>query len=210
MAAMAAGDEHAGSEVLRGLARHLNCLNEDNKSTRKRALEIIKRETIDKGLSSSVLQEIFSALLKPLLKCLSDPMERCRETAIVTITEFLRCVPKPEEALPYLMPCLAQRLGEKEIVEPAEELRLSAVEMLILTLEVCGKHVASYLNEMINILQRTIVDPFPDVKRESCKCTVKLATCVPGSWIIFVGGLLPWFRGVFRLCTVLPSGLPDC
>ncbi|XP_019113559.2 dynein assembly factor 5, axonemal [Larimichthys crocea] len=179
MAAMAAGDEHAASEVLRGLARHLNCLNEDNKSTRKRALELIKRETVDKGLSSGVLQEVFSALLKPLLKCLSDPMERCRETAITVITEFIRCVPKPEESLPYLMPCLAQRLGEKEILEPAEELRLSAVEMLTLSVEVCGKHLAPYLNEMMNILQRTIGDPFPDVKRESCKCAVKFAKCVP-------------------------------
>ncbi|XP_040918833.1 dynein assembly factor 5, axonemal-like [Toxotes jaculatrix] len=179
MAAMATGDEHAASEVLRGLARHLNCLNEDNKATRKRALEQIKKETVDKGLSSSVLQEVFSVLLKPLLRCLSDPMERCRETAIAVITEFIRCVPKPEESLPYLMPCLAQRLGEKEILEPAEELRLLAVEMLSLTMEVCGKHLAPYLNEMINILQRTIVDPFPDVKRESCSCTVKFSKCVP-------------------------------
>ncbi|XP_068575096.1 dynein axonemal assembly factor 5-like isoform X1 [Cebidichthys violaceus] len=179
MAAMAAGDEHAASEVLRGLARHLNCLNEDNKATRKKALELIKRETVDKGHPSCVLQEVFSALLKPLLKCLSDPMERCRETAITIITQFIRCVPKPEESLPYLMPCLAQRLGEKELPEPAEELRLSAVELLTLTVEVCGKHLAAYLTEVINILQRTIVDPFPDVRRESCKCTINFAKCVP-------------------------------
>ncbi|XP_072225810.1 dynein axonemal assembly factor 5-like [Leuresthes tenuis] len=179
MAATAAGDEHAASEVLKGLARHLNCLNEDNKATRKRALELIKKETIDKGLSSSVLQEVFSVLLKPLLKCLSDPMERCRETTIVMLTEFIRCVPKPEESLPYLMPCLAQRFGEKEIVEPAEELRLLAMEMLSLTVEVCGKRLAPYLSEMIRILQRTVVDPFPDVKRESCKCTIDFAKSVP-------------------------------
>ncbi|CAJ1075034.1 dynein assembly factor 5%2C axonemal [Xyrichtys novacula] len=176
---MAAGDEHAASEVLRGLTRQLNCLNEDNKATRKRALEVIKRETVDRGLSSSALQEVFSALLKPLLKCLSDPMERCRETAITTLSDFIRCVPEPEESLPYLMPCLAQRLGEKDILEPAEELRLSAVEMLTLTLEVCGKHLGPYLNDMINILQRTIIDPFPDVRRESCKCTVSLAKSLP-------------------------------
>lgn len=180
MATMAAGDEHAAPEVLRGLARHLNCLNEDNKATRKRALELIKRDTVDRGLSSSVLQEVFSALLKPLLKCLSDPMERCRETAITMITEFIRCVPKPEESLPYLMPCLAHRLGEKELLEPAEELRLAAVEMLTLAVEVCGKHLAPYLTEMMHILQRTVVDPFPDVRRESCKCTIDFAKCVPG------------------------------
>ncbi|XP_068192211.1 dynein axonemal assembly factor 5-like isoform X2 [Antennarius striatus] len=176
---MAAGDEHAASEVLSGLARHLNCLNEDNKSTRKRALEAIKTATIDQGLSSGVLQELLSALLKPLLKCLSDPMERCRETALTTLTEFIRCVPRPEESLPYLMPCLVRRLGTKEISEPAEELRLSAVEMLALTLEVCGRHLAPYLDEMMIILQKTIVDPFPDVRRESCRFTVALAKCLP-------------------------------
>ncbi|XP_069558910.1 dynein axonemal assembly factor 5-like isoform X2 [Brachyistius frenatus] len=95
------------------------------------------------------------------------------------ITEFIRCVPKPEESLPYLMPCLAQRFGEKEILEPTEELRLSAVEMLTLTVEVCGKHLAPYLNEMISILQTGIVDPFPDVKRESCRCALNFAKCVP-------------------------------
>uniref|UniRef100_A0AAV2KEH3 Dynein axonemal assembly factor 5 n=1 Tax=Knipowitschia caucasica TaxID=637954 RepID=A0AAV2KEH3_KNICA len=77
------------------------------------------------------------------------------------------------------MPCLAQRFGDKDILEPSEELRLSTLEMLSLTVEVCGKHMAPYLNEMMNILQRSIVDPFPDVKRESCKCTTRFAKCVP-------------------------------
>lgn len=185
MAAMAAGDDHAPSEILRGLTRHLNCLNEDNRTARKKTLETIKKETIDKNLSSDVLQEIFSILLKPLLKCLSDPMDRCRETAIATVTEFIRCVPKPEQSLPYLMPCLAQRFGDKDILEPSEEIRLLAMEMLNLTLDVCGKHFAPYLNEMMNILQRTIVDPCPDVKRESCKSVVKFAMSVPGWWKLF-------------------------
>ncbi|XP_022051018.2 dynein axonemal assembly factor 5 isoform X2 [Acanthochromis polyacanthus] len=176
---MAAGDEHAASEVLRGVARHLNCLNEDNKATRRRALELIRRETLDRLLSSEVQQEVFSALLQPLLRCLSDPMERCRETSIAMLTEFIRSVPRPQEALPYLMPCLAQRFGEKEILEPAEELRLSAVEMLTLTVEVCGKNLAPFLSEMIRVLQRSILDPFPDVKRESCRCTVEFAKSVP-------------------------------
>ncbi|XP_061701103.1 dynein axonemal assembly factor 5 [Syngnathoides biaculeatus] len=179
MASAASREERVSSEILRGLARHLNCLGEDEKSTRKRALESIKKETVDKKLSGVVLQELFSALLKPLLKCVSDPMERCREIALLLISEFIRCVPEPHECLPYLMPSLAQRFGEQELLEPAEELRLSAMQMLTLTVEVCGKQLAPYLNEMINILQRTVVDPFPDVKRESCKCTVTFAKCIP-------------------------------
>ncbi|KAK5856297.1 hypothetical protein PBY51_007905 [Eleginops maclovinus] len=105
-------------------------------------------------------------------------------------TEFIRCIPKPEESLPYLMPCLAQRLGEKEIMEPAEELRLLAVEMLTLTVDVCGKHLAPYLTEIINILQRTVVDPFPDVRRESCKCTINVAKSMPEHFHMHAENLL--------------------
>lgn len=180
---MAAGDDRgaAAAEVLRGLSRHLNCLNEDNKSTRRRALEAIRRETVGKDLPGSELQEVFAGLLKVLLKSLADPAESCRETAIQTLGDFVRCVPRPEESLPYLMPCLAQRLGSKDMLEPAEELRLSMVELLVLTVELCGRHLAPYLDDMIRILQKTIIDPFPDVKRESCKCTISFARCVPGT-----------------------------
>lgn len=163
-------------EVPKELARHLNCLKRYSKSAGWRSLDAVMEKSVDKSVSSGDLREVFSALLK----CLSDPTDRCRETALMAITEIIRCVPQPEERLPYLMPCLAQRFGGKEILEPAEEIRLSAVEMLTVTLEVCGKHSAPYLNDVMNILQKTIVDPFPDVKRESCKCAVTLAKTLPG------------------------------
>nr|XP_006637054.1 PREDICTED: dynein assembly factor 5, axonemal [Lepisosteus oculatus] len=176
---MAAGDERAAAEVMQTIARHLNCLNEANKHTRKRALESIRAETFDKRLSSGVLQEVFDCLLKPLLKCLSDPAERCRECAVSMIGDFIKCVPKPEESLPYLIPAVAQRLGGCEILEPSEELRLSLLEVLTLTVEVCGRRLAPYLDDVVRILQKTIVDPFPEVKKESCKCTVSFARAVP-------------------------------
>lgn len=177
-----ASDDRAAPDVLKSLARHLNCLNDDNKSARKRALEAVKRDTIEQRLSSGALQELFAGLLKTLLKCLSDPAETCRDSSIQIITGFIRSVPKPEDSLPYLMPALAQRLGGKEILEPAEELRLALVEMLSLVVEVCGRQLAPYLDDMMKILQRTITDPFPEVKKESCKCTISFAQCVPGKW----------------------------
>ncbi|XP_058270319.1 dynein axonemal assembly factor 5-like [Hemibagrus wyckioides] len=176
---MATEEQRAAAEIVRSLARHLNCLNGDEKFTRKRALEGIKKETIEKGLSNTVLQEVFASLLNSLLRCLSDPMERCRELSIQTIRDFIRCVSNPESSLPYIMPCLVQRLGGNEIVEPAEELRLSMVEVLSLIVEVCERHLAPYLDDMIKILQKTITDPFPEVIKESCKCTILFARSVP-------------------------------
>ncbi|XP_017311966.1 dynein axonemal assembly factor 5 isoform X2 [Ictalurus punctatus] len=176
---MAVEEKRAATEIIRSLAPHLNCLNGCEKRTRKRALDDIKKETIEKGLSSTVLQEVFACLLKSLLRCLSDPSERCREVSIQIIGDFIRCVSNPESSLPYIMPSLAQRICGKETVEPAEELRLSMMEVLSLIVEVCGRHLAPYLDDMIKILQKTITDPFPDVIKESCKCTVHFARIVP-------------------------------
>ncbi|XP_063790584.1 dynein axonemal assembly factor 5 isoform X2 [Pseudophryne corroboree] len=175
----AGGEQRAASEVSQALARHLNCLSDDNKSTRKRALVAIQQEAEDKRLSSGVLQEVFRELLKPLLRCLADPMERCRELAVQILTYCVTNVPRPEEALSYLVPAITQRLGNPEIVEPSEELRLALTELLSLLVEVCGKKLGPYLDEMVRILQRTIIDPFPDVKRESSKCAVNYARSIP-------------------------------
>lgn len=181
---MATEEERAAAEIMRSLTRHVNCLNGDEKAARKRALESIKKETIEKGLSSTVLQEVFARLLKSLVTCLSDPMERCREVAIQIIGDFIKCVSKPESALPYIMPCLAQRLVGKEM-EPAEELRLSMVEVLSLIVEVCGRHLVLYIEDMIKILQKTITDPFPEVIKESCKCLIHFARSVPGESLAY-------------------------
>lgn len=188
---MATDEERvAATEIVRSLAQHLSCLNGDEKSKRKRALDNIKKETTEKGLSSTVLQEVFACLVKPLLRCLSDPMEICREVAIQIIGDFIKCVSTPESSLPYIMPSLAQRLGGKEIVEPTEELRLSLVEALSLIVEVCGRHLAPYLGDMVEILQKTITDPFPDVIKESCKCLIHFARSVPGEfWHIHISSL---------------------
>lgn len=182
---MATNEELAvAAEINRSLTLHLNCLNEDKKSSRKRALENIRKETIEKGLSSTVLQEVFASLLKSLLRCLSDSMERCREVAIQIIGDFIKCVSKPESSLPYIMPALAQRLGGKER-EPVEELRLSMMKVLSLIVELCERHLAPYLGDMMQILQKTVADPFPDVIKESCKCLIHFARSVPGeSWHI--------------------------
>lgn len=175
----AEGEQRAASEVSQALARHLNCLNDDNKNTRRRALAAIQKEVEDKRLSSGALQEVFGELLRPLLRCLADPMEKCREVSIQIITYCVTNVPRPEESLPYLIPTISQRLGHQEITEPSEELRLGLSQLLTLLVEVCGRKLGPYLDEMVRILQRTIVDPFPEVKKESCRCAANYARAIP-------------------------------
>ncbi|XP_062607964.1 dynein axonemal assembly factor 5-like [Saccostrea cucullata] len=177
---MACVDQNSNA-VLQGIARHINCLGEENRNTRKKALEGIKKETLLRkpALEASELQLVFSEVAKPLLKVFSDPVEKCRELSIGIFREFTNKVEKADESLPYVMPVLVQRLGQQEITEPSEEIRLMLSEFLTQIVEFSGKKLSVYLDDIIRILQRTIIDPFPDVKKESCRCTSKVAKTIP-------------------------------
>ena len=59
------------------------------------------------------------------------------------------------------------RLGTPEITEPSEELRLMLVTLLTSLVQLCRSKMAPYLGDMVAILQRTIIDPYPEVKKVS-------------------------------------------
>ncbi|XP_077979793.1 dynein axonemal assembly factor 5-like [Glandiceps talaboti] len=169
------------TEILQGIARQINCLSDDNRTTRRRAVDGIRKAILGKQppVEKDVLQEVLNHIVKSILKSFSDPVEKCRELSITFISDCIPQINNIEDILPYLMPTLVQRLGGKEIVENAEELRLSMIEMLAIIIDVSKKKIGPYMDDLIQILQRTIVDPYPEVKKESCKCTSALAKSVP-------------------------------
>ena len=68
-------------------------------------------------------------------------------------------------ALAYVMPVLITRLGQQDITEPSEELRLQMMIMLTSFTDLCGSKMSPYLNDIVAILQRTLVDPYHEVKK---------------------------------------------
>lgn len=167
-------------DIRRGIQRHVNCLSDPSKIVRKRGLIDIKKETISRKLGGTILQDIATDVLKPTLKCFSDPSEVNRELSVKLVIEYFLVIPQPEATLPYILPNLVQRLGQEEILEPSEELRhLIVEELLSLTVELCGKKIAAFLDEMILILKRTIADPYGEVKKASCKVASALARSIP-------------------------------
>lgn len=84
--------------------------------------------------------------------------------------------------LPYIIPTVDQRLGQPELVEPCEELRLYVVEMLCSVTEICGEKLGVYMDDMIKILQRTLVDPFHDVRKVREMFTCNFLRDLGQSW----------------------------
>lgn len=169
------------NDVLQTIARHINCLSEENRNTRKRALEGIRKEVILKKppLEPNVVQEILAEILKPLLKTLSDPVEKCRNLAVDILSNAVKSTSKPDELLSYIIPVLVQRLGQQDVVETSEEVRLQLVVFLHELVHLCKKQTGPYVDDIVKILQRTVVDQYPDVKKESCRCVATYARTVP-------------------------------
>ena len=95
-------------------------------------------------------------------------------------SRFAKQVTDLSQFLPYIIPVVVQRLGQPELVESCEELRLYMVEMLRSVTEIAGEKVGVYIDDMIKILQRTLVDPFHDVRKViSRMLNVRLYNHVP-------------------------------
>ena len=173
-------DEETTESVRKQIQRHVNCLSDDGKFTRKKGLIDLRKDTITRQLGGTLLQDIAMDVLKPTLKCLSDSSEKNRELATVFISDYISVIPGPDQTLPYIIPALVQRLAQKEIIEPSEELRLQLLnDILYPCVEYSGKKIAGYLDELIQILKKTILDPFAEVKKASCKLACKVSRTIP-------------------------------
>ncbi|XP_063717180.1 dynein axonemal assembly factor 5-like [Symsagittifera roscoffensis] len=171
----------SASEVLKSLARPLNTLGAENKVQRRKALEHIRAETIARNipLEKDQLQAIGLELHRKVLVCLSDESEKCRELSLDILKDLIVMCPNPLVLLPAFMPMFVDRLGQVELVEESEEIRLSLVQTLCVIIDLAQQGVAQFLNDYIKVLQQTIKDGFAEVKKESCKCASKLAKTIP-------------------------------
>jgi dynein assembly factor 5 len=163
--------------------RNIVLLSDSNKITRQKALQSLCNDlktslSIDDNDDRSNPP---SNIIESVLKILSDPAEKNRDLALtyisMHITQYCTDETSIDKALSSLIPALVQRLGANDIIEPSEEIRLKSVSILF---EICriypnGNKLGLYLNEWIIILKRTIIDPYPEVRKLSCELASKLA-----------------------------------
>merc|ERR1719409_1839501 len=86
--------EGTHTQLLQTHQRDINCLADDNRQTRQRALK--KLATIPTGgHTTDVVGGVWEhGLRTPLLKLFSDPVEKNRETAVSLMVELIPALPK--------------------------------------------------------------------------------------------------------------------
>uniref|UniRef100_A0A670YBA6 Dynein axonemal assembly factor 5 n=1 Tax=Pseudonaja textilis TaxID=8673 RepID=A0A670YBA6_PSETE len=171
----------SATELGQAVSRLLPGLQEESRAARLRALGAL-RALMTEGPPPAVREVFGPALLRPLTRCLAgDPAERCRELALELLRLGLGQGAHPSEALPVLMPALAQRLGLPQGPgEACEELRLGLLQLLTELLRRCDRRaLAPFLPEAVGILRAALLDPFPPAKREGCQAAAAAAYALP-------------------------------
>jgi dynein assembly factor 5, axonemal len=162
------------------LNRTVILLSDPNKITRQKALQALCNELKSSPMTSNDdthCTRSMSHIVESVLKIFADPAEKNRDLALTYVSMYIAQYGTDktsfDQCLTAIMPVLVQRLGAIDIVEPSEEIRLKSVTLLV---DLCrGDRLALFLNEWINILKHTIVDPYPDVRKLSCELASKLA-----------------------------------
>ena len=168
------------SEFNRSVQRHFNCLSDDNRNVRRKALMAIENELVKHHLTSENFEIVFiEILLNQLLKSSVDSVEKNREISLKLIEDSLFKLSQPEKILGVTISALVKRLGQQEILEPSEEIRLQSVNLLYNLIDVCSKNISPFVGEIIKILQQTLLDSYPEVKKSSCSCASLLAKSCP-------------------------------
>eukprot|EP01047_Picozoa_sp_COSAG01_P078181 COSAG01_NODE_14349_length_1465_cov_2.313939_1_plen_441_part_10 len=135
---------------------------------------------------------------QPLTRLLSDPVEKCRELSAETIAAVVKALGELAEggaggagagAMTALFDsCLrvmSRRLGQKEVEEPAEEIRLWLVKLLRAFVDSPGLGaeeggaLAESLGTVCTVLGKMAADPFPDMKKECALLTLSLVARLP-------------------------------
>ncbi|XP_011313706.1 dynein assembly factor 5, axonemal isoform X2 [Fopius arisanus] len=162
-----------------GLSEICLSLQSDEKKKRLKALEKFENIVSSRDWSKSELLEIWQIMSKHLAKSLTDNAESCRNLSIEITKILLSSLPGLGKNIIYLMPVLVRRLGSQEMIETSEEVRLNCVVLLRVIIKKYEEHLPVYIDDIMVILAKTVIDNYPKIKSESCEAISELARSIP-------------------------------
>lgn len=161
------------------LNKYCNELCSEDKKQRKRALECIKKEIYSLERNDETLSGLYERIQKNIIRCFKDNSEAVRESAVLFVTDMVKLLPAKEHYVQSIMPVVTERLSGGVVLENSEEVKLCCILLLQVIVSKYKNCLFEYLNDFINILSKTIFDPYPKVKKESCDCAAELAKSLP-------------------------------
>ncbi|GAB1864932.1 HEAT repeat-containing protein 2 [Camponotus japonicus] len=163
------------------LSKIIVSLQADEKNRRRQALEEIMKNISREEMSSRLddLVKIWENIDRFLVRILNDNTETCRDLTVGILKIFLEALPPNDKHIIYVIPIMSRRLGAQEQLEPSEEVRLKCVSLLRMIIAKYKDLLVPYIQDVTGILARTVMDNYPNVKKESCRCISEYAKTLP-------------------------------
>eukprot|EP00297_Palpitomonas_bilix_P000224 CAMPEP_0113901314 /NCGR_PEP_ID=MMETSP0780_2-20120614/21180_1 /TAXON_ID=652834 /ORGANISM="Palpitomonas bilix" /LENGTH=867 /DNA_ID=CAMNT_0000893903 /DNA_START=96 /DNA_END=2699 /DNA_ORIENTATION=- /assembly_acc=CAM_ASM_000599 len=182
-------DSQAEVEALvQALQRDFNCAVDPDRSLRKSAVQKITKRLLGSGRepapSSAAVQAVIEGpFLKPLQHLLGDSVEKCRDVTANFLYEVLPTLPHPSAVIADLLPSIVARIGVKPSPEESEELRLLMLKVVDLFVTTSPSAIAPHLDKVVDILTKTAVDSYPEIKKETARCVINVRTKLPDVFV---------------------------
>uniref|UniRef100_A0A182PE14 TOG domain-containing protein n=1 Tax=Anopheles epiroticus TaxID=199890 RepID=A0A182PE14_9DIPT len=153
---------------------------------RQRALKKFLSDMTSSNNATEVWSRMFDETYLHLLRCYGDRFESVRALAVTAMDALLAKLPHNDYYLGCIVPVLAKRIGQAETLEDSEELRLQLLEQLGSLVEKYsdpdgsrGDPLLKVFDSVVDILVKTLRDPYPAAQKKSCEIVVALANATP-------------------------------
>ena len=173
-------------EDLKGkFQRDINRIADADRNTRKRGLQKLLEDLPWKESSQrdALIRLSLEILLQPLISAGADPVEKCRESALMLLSKVIALASDISDFSRSLVRSLSQRINDTPFPEASEELRLQIAVLLDQIL----RHPSVLANsrvetttqfpfpDLLVALPKALSDPFPSAKRQLADLIVSIA-----------------------------------
>ncbi|XP_053669886.1 dynein axonemal assembly factor 5 [Anopheles nili] len=157
-----------------------------DRMVRQRALKNFEQNYIRNVETTEEVSRIFDDIYLHILRCYSDRFESVRILAVTALDTLLAKLPTNDYYLEYVIPVLQKRIGQAETIEESEELRLQLLEQLeALVIKYRdpdgsrGDPLLKVFDNVVDVLIKTLRDPYPAAQKKSCDIVAALAEATP-------------------------------
>lgn len=151
--------------------KHFKLLLSENRKIRKQNLDELISIVSNKKFNTS--PDFILSVKTFIYPCLNDISEACRESAI-QLVKCLVYIGVVDDIVPIVF-IIHKRMGNVTMIENSEEIKLLYVQLLRDIIKNNEQSILPCLDDVISILTKSILDPCPDVKKNSCLCALELA-----------------------------------
>ncbi|KAK9692650.1 hypothetical protein K7432_014239 [Basidiobolus ranarum] len=161
--------------IVQSIQRDVNRLEDagTDRVSKRRALESIEKVIFGSEKAEDIYIVLFDTLGATLLKMSVDSVEKCRELSVKIIAKFM----KSEKVSPISHVLKVLNVAKDRLtganIENVEEIRLEWIEA-------CGEIIkqgrieGDQLNTLVEILQASLQDSFPELKKRSVQLVIEL------------------------------------